>query len=252
MLLEAAPDAVFVCVPPYAAPTMCRLLVDRGIPFLVEKPVAALDDNAACELAKDIESQGLVAAVGYQLRGLDYLDQVRDAIRLHPPPLVVARWLGGTPSSTWWLKPEMSGGQVIEQMTHFYDLTRYLLGEPRVVLAASRQGADGEVALATTALLRFDAGALGAFVNTRVAEQPLIELELTSAATIGLTPEREWTLALPGHPPIATRRSPYAVQAEAFLDAVETNDPARVLATFREGLATFQLTRAVVAAAGSA
>ena len=48
------------------------------------------------------------------------------------------------------------------------------------------------------------------------------------------------------------RRDPYEVQAEAFLDAVEAGDPGRVLATYRDALATDRLTRSVVAAAAVA
>jgi predicted dehydrogenase len=48
------------------------------------------------------------------------------------------------------------------------------------------------------------------------------------------------------------RRDPYEAQAEAFLDAVEAGDPGRVLATYRDALATDRLTRSVVAAAGVA
>ncbi len=41
MLDERQPDAVFVCLPPYRSPEACELLIERGIPFLVEKPLAA-------------------------------------------------------------------------------------------------------------------------------------------------------------------------------------------------------------------
>ncbi len=47
-------------------------------------------------------------------------------------------------------------------------------------------------------------------------------------------------------------RDPYEVESEAFLDAVETGDPDRVLSTYRDALATDRLTRSVVAAAGVA
>jgi hypothetical protein len=45
-------------------------------------------------------------------------------------------------------------------------------------------------------------------------------------------------------------RDPYEVQAEAFLDAVDARDPARVLSTYPDALRTDALTRAVVAATG--
>ena len=56
--------------------------------------------------------------------------------------------------------------------------------------------------------------------------------------------------ALRGHR-VTNARDPYEVQAEAFLDAVESGDPSRVLATYRDALATDRLTRSVVAASGT-
>jgi len=244
MLRHERLDAVFVAVPPYVAPAMCRLLTARGVPFLVEKPVAALDPRLACQVADEVERSGLVAAVGYQLRGLDFLEHVRDQIRVRTPELVLARWLGSTPNSEWWKKSELSGGQVVEQMTHLYDLATTLLGAATVVAASSGGGS-------TTALLRFDSGAVGTFVNTHHAMQTSIAIELVSIAAIWLDPERSaWILTLAGKPPMTTSRSPYEVQAEAFLNAVATHDPTRVLATYRSGLNTYLLTRSVYDYAG--
>ena len=45
-------------------------------------------------------------------------------------------------------------------------------------------------------------------------------------------------------------RDPYEVQAEAFLDAVEADDPRRVLSPYADAMRTDRLTRAVVAATG--
>lgn len=244
MLRQEQLDAAFVAVPPYAAPGVCRLLTARDIPFLVEKPVAALDPALACQVADEVERRGLVAAVGYQLRGLDFLEQVRDEMRVRPPELVLARWLGWTPNSEWWAKPELSGGQVIEQMTHLYDLATILLGGATVVAASS-------IGASTSALLRFQSGAVGTFVNTHHAKQTSIALELASIGTIWLdTDQSAWVLTLAGYPVIKTSRSPHEVQAEAFLNAIADRDPTRVLATYRSGLNTYLLTRSVYDYAG--
>ena len=57
----------------------------------------------------------------------------------------------------------------------------------------------------------------------------------------------------PGGATVVTdTRDPYEVQAEAFLDAVEAGEPGRVLATYRDALATDRLTRSVVTATGTA
>ncbi len=43
MLDEQRPDVVYLCTPPCRTPDVCDLLIERGIPFLVEKPLAARD-----------------------------------------------------------------------------------------------------------------------------------------------------------------------------------------------------------------
>jgi predicted dehydrogenase len=45
-------------------------------------------------------------------------------------------------------------------------------------------------------------------------------------------------------------RDAYEVQAEAFLDAIESGDPGRVFSSYADALKTDRLTRAVVAATG--
>ena len=137
MLAKAKPDVVYVAVPPYRAVAIGERLVQAGIPFLTEKPLAASDAAGPARLAAAIERAGLVVAVGYHLRALDILTEVRDWLDGAAPKLVVARWLDSTPRPAWWGRAEQGGGQVIEQATHLYDLARLLMGEATVVGAAS-------------------------------------------------------------------------------------------------------------------
>jgi myo-inositol 2-dehydrogenase / D-chiro-inositol 1-dehydrogenase len=266
LLDDQEPDAVYVCTPPYRTPEACELLVERGIPFLVEKPLAAGDGAAPPRIADAIERSGLVVAVGYNWRGLDFLPEVRRRLAQRPADLVVARWLDGTPEADWWGRVDQGGGQVVEQATHLFDLARHLVGEATVVGAAStaapRSPSDHEIDVvgSTSAVLRFASGAAGAFVNTRLTAQPVIELELVSAdlrTTIRLATEREdlgWDVTFiepAGVASISNKKDTYEVESEAFLDAVEAGDPDGVLATYRDALATDRLTRAVVAATGA-
>lgn len=267
LLDDVRPDAAYVCLPPYRSPDACEHLVERGIPFLVEKPLAAADGDAPARIADAIERRGLVVAVGYHWRGLDFLPAVRSHLAERPPELVLARWIDQTPGPDWWGRANQGGGQVIEQATHLYDLARHLLGEATVVGAASTAapppsaGRIVDVVGSTAALLRFGSGAVGSFVNTRLTAPPVIELELVSPdqrITIRVRteePEFAWeavTLTPAGAERTPNRRDPYEVQAEAFLDAVETGDPAGVLCTYRDALATDRLTRSAVAATGVA
>ncbi len=264
MLDEQRPDIVYLCTPPYRTPDACDLLIERGIPFLVEKPLAARDAEAPVRLAEAIDRSGLVVAVGYHWRGLDFLPEVWRRLTGRPVELVLGSWLDDTPGPDWWGRVDQGGGQVVEQATHLYDLARHLVGEATVMGAASTAvppaPADRvvDVVGSTAAVLEFASGAAGSFVNTRLVAPPVIQLELVSAdlrIVIRLATERDamgWDLVITEPTGVRTasnRRDPYEVQAEAFLDAVEAGDPGRVLATYRDALATDRLTRSVVAAA---
>jgi myo-inositol 2-dehydrogenase / D-chiro-inositol 1-dehydrogenase len=266
-LLDAArPDAVLVAVPPFRAPALTDLVVTRALPLLLEKPLAATDAAPLPSLAERIERSGLVVAVGYHLRGLEPLAEVRARLDARPPALVVGRWLDRTVGGDWWGSAARGGGQVVEQATHLFDLGRVLAGEATVVgaTAASARSRDdaspaGELAGATAAVLRFDSGAVGMFAATRVLETARVALEVAAPGllvTVRRTeaaPAAGWAVTVDegrGEVGLPAGRDPYEVQDEAFLRAIETGRPGAVLCTYADALATDRLTRAVVAAAG--
>jgi len=260
---DLRPDAVFLCVPPFLAVVFGEALAERGIPFLTEKPLAATDADGPARLSAAIERQGLVVGVGYHLRGLEALAGIRERLAISAPLVVTGRWLGGTPDPAWWRRLDRGGGQVIEQATHLYDLGRLLAGEATVVAASSTRGRaidDGaDVADGTSAILRYDSGAIGAFVNSRRAPSAAVELTVVAdgvRATIRRTAADhpgDWETAIgdeAGERVVPRGRDPYEVQAEAFLDAVEAGDRSRLLSSYADALRTDRLTRAVVAATG--
>lgn len=269
MLEEVRPDVVYVCLPPDRAPAACRVLVERRIPFLTEKPLSATAEGAegvgAALSAAARDGPPLVVAVGYQWRALDFLPRVRARLAERPARLVLARWTGTMPPPPWWRRVEESGGQVVEQATHLYDLARSLVGEAEVVAAASHRAnrpdaPDANVDDLAASLLRFRDGAIGSFVNASISDAGRVELELLSngwRSSIRLESDdsgMHWTLALDdgaGEELVEARRDPYEVQSEAFLDAVVAGDAGRVLCTYDEALRTDRLVRSVVTATGS-
>ena len=265
MLAKAKPEVVYVAVPPYRAVAIGERLVEAGIPFLTEKPLAASDAAGPARLAATIAKSGLIVGVGYHLRALDILTEVRDWLDGSAPQLVVARWLDATPGPAWWSRAEQGGGQVIEQATHLYDLARHLVGEATVVGAAStmdvlisRRGSN--VVDSTAAVLRFESGGIGSFANTRRLASATIEIEFVSEGfitTLTKRPERgqgDWHAEYDDGTAIRSIRTgtdPYERQASAFLDAVKANDANRLLSSYADALKTDRLTRAVVAATGA-
>ncbi len=264
MLDIERPDVAVVCVPPATAVSVLERLVERGIPFLTEKPLAATDAEGPARIAAAVADRRLVAAVGYHLRGLEALAEVRSRLATNPAQLVTARWLTETPAPAWWRREATGGGQVIEMATHLYDLARLLVGEATVVGAASIQEEPSvppgvDVVDATAAVLRFESGAVGSFADSRrLASEGVVEVELVCPnllITIRKLPEAQttWEVVLDDGSSVRTiapGRDPYEVQAEAFLDAVGAGDPGRALSTYADALKTDRLTRAVVAATG--
>lgn len=264
MLDEQHPDVVYVAVPPSASIAVCEQLVERGIPFLVEKPLSATDPDGPIRVAAAASARKLVVAVGYHLRALEPMPEVRERLAANPAHLVTARWMSGTPAPAWWLREVVGGGQVVEQATHFYDLARYLVGEASVVGAVSTREepvvpAGADVADATAAVLRFESGAVGSFANSRRLANAVVEMELASAGLVttirrgGDASPGAWEVTFAdGHSVLTypAGRDPYERQAEAFLDAVEAGDPNAVLSSYADAALTDRLTRAVVAATG--
>jgi myo-inositol 2-dehydrogenase/D-chiro-inositol 1-dehydrogenase len=265
MLDEAGPEIVYVCLPPDRSAAACLALIRHGIPFLTEKPLGAVGADPE-RVASALAGSNLITAVGYHWRGLDVLDQLRTALAERPAHLLMARWTGPTPGPSWWRHVAESGGQVVEQATHLYDLARHLLGEGTVVAAASARHArpdvpDADVDDVATSIVRFDSGTLATFTNSSLLPSGVVEFELVSEgrrSTIRLIDRPDgpaYTLTIEDGAGATVHEStadPYAVQAEAFLDAVRDGDPERVLSSYADALLTDRLTRAVVRATGSA
>ncbi|MBR6739676.1 MAG: Gfo/Idh/MocA family oxidoreductase [Clostridia bacterium] len=139
MLDTVKPELVFVCVPPYCHGQIEYDLIDRGIHFFVEKPLA-LD----LELAKDIllkaEKKGLVTASGFQCRYSNLVEPNLEYIKNHKIFYVDCTRFGGIPHMDWWRKKAISGGQAVEQTIHQYDIIRYVFGEPETVFSMNARG----------------------------------------------------------------------------------------------------------------
>ncbi|MDW7656120.1 MAG: Gfo/Idh/MocA family oxidoreductase [Bacillota bacterium] len=138
MLDEAKPDVLYICVPPDQHGFIEFEAIKRKIHFLVEKPMA-LDMKLATAIRDAAEAAGIITAVGFQDRYLDIIDKAKEFLQDRQVGLVDGAWLGGIPGVYWWPTYATSGGQIVEQNIHLFDMLRYLFGEPdRVYCAAAR------------------------------------------------------------------------------------------------------------------
>jgi len=170
LLGAVAPDAAYVCVPPFAHGPPERLLIERATPFFVEKPLGA-GLAVGEELGAAVAAAGLLTATGYHWRYLDGVARARELLAAAPARLAVGAWLDKVPPVPWWTERARSGGQVVEQATHLVDVMLDLVGLVEEVHAlgarterAAHPGADVEDVTAAT--LRFAGGAVGSLTAT--------------------------------------------------------------------------------------
>ena len=249
MLDEARLDAAYVCVPPFAHGPMERALVERGVPFFAEKPLAR-DLETAQEIARGVEAAGLVTGVGYHWRYMSHVEEAKAMLDARPARLALGYWLGDTPPPTWWHRQDGSGGQMVEQTTHLFDLARHLVGEVRSVAAvggnAGREAfPELDIHDATAALVTFESGAVGTFASTcLLGWTHRVGLHLFGDALAVEVGEHEVMMDVgQGRPVTPGHLDPVVAEDRDFIDAVQGKQN-RVRVPYAEALRTHRLTLA--------
>ncbi|MEV1320642.1 Gfo/Idh/MocA family oxidoreductase [Micromonospora arborensis] len=255
-LLATGPDAVYVCVPPFAHGPAEEAVIEAGVPMFVEKPVA-VDLGTAERIADLVARSGLRTAVGHHWRYLSVLDEARELLAGRPVRMVSGAWLDKVPPVAWWARRDRSGGPVVEQAAHVLDLIRVLAGEVTEVTAYGNgtpppvDGAD--IDSVTTAALRFADGAVGTLSAACVLgwkHRAGLEI-LADGLALALTEDGLSIRDADGerHVPADPEAARVAVD-RAFIDAVRgIGDDVRV--PYAEALATQRLALAVADSARS-
>jgi predicted dehydrogenase len=221
-------DAVWLCVPPFAHGPLALAALARQLPFFAEKPLG-VDMTAAQAIADGVRDQELQTAVGYHWRYLDVVDQARGLLRERPPQLLLGQWLDATPGAPWWSRRDRSGGQLVEQTTHLFDLARLLCGEVECVSAAEATlprdewpGAD--VPTASTVQLRFRSGAIGSISSScLLAGRNRVDLRLVTPGRVVELRERSLSdheLRVDDGALTRSDQDPIAAEDRAFVDAL--------------------------------
>ncbi len=163
-------DAAWISVPVFAHGPLEQDVIDRGLPFLVEKPVSR-DMDTAREIAAAVADKGLLTCVGYQLRYMSGAQAARAELDGKRVNLVAGQYWSGSGRgyrNAWPLQMAKSGGQLLEQATHTFDMMRYLIGEvARVSCRATSRVLDQiDCPDVTITTLEFADGALGSMTTT--------------------------------------------------------------------------------------
>ena len=163
MLASEELDAVYISIPPFAHGAPERAVIAAGLPMFVEKPVH-MDTAEAKDIAAEVEERGIITACGYQERYLDIIDKAQELLADRRVGFFMGYWMGGMPGG-WWREKAKSGGQLMEQTTHEFDMARYLFGEVKTVYAVARYdlipNTDYDIEEASAVSLQFESGVFG-------------------------------------------------------------------------------------------
>lgn len=254
-MLEHEPelDALIVCVTPARHGDLEVLAAARGIHLFVEKPIG-LDLAAVQRTADAIEKAGIISSVGYHERYNPELDAIRAYVAEHPVGLAVGKWIGGMPGAAWWREKAASGGQIVEQCTHIFDVLRFILGDIESVATTAQTGIVTDtphtVEDASATLARFQNGAIatiltGCYVDEAQTPGDMGFTLYMKDMTIEYIWGREARWITRGEQ--ITHVFPYEhheLAVAAFVEAVRTGDGGAIRSTYADGARTLAATLA--------
>lgn len=250
MIDKAKPDAVYIMLPPFAHGPAEDLVLDRGLSFFIEKPVA-IDLDTARRVAKGVKAKKLVTSVGYMTRYRTSVQRVKELLKGQRPVLMHGGWIGGGPDKyegiwKWWVQKDRSGGQFLEQTTHTTDLARYLFGDVKSVYAVAVRGRMERpkfftIEDASMVQLVFKSGAaanLYSSASTTVGGGIYLTLWATHLKadftgwehTVKIERPEGEVIDIPGEANI------FAKEDRAFIDSIKAGKNQGILATYDDGL----------------
>ena len=251
MLEEERLDAFYICLPPFAHEDVEILTAEKGIHLFIEKPIG-LSLEKVKEVDLHISKNKIITSVGYQKRYEESVNKIQSLLKENESGLFLGYWIGGMPGVSWWKRKKMSGGQVIEQTTHIFDLARYFFGEVEKVFATEKRGLMKEVENyniedATAVTLIFENGLIGTiysacflFCGGRVEISIYFKDMVVEYNNEGLQITRPKEIRK-----LTFSDDPGLLEDQIFVQAVKTKDTSRIKSTYSDALKTLALTLAV-------
>ena len=273
MLQQAQFDALYVCLPPFAHTGQIQKAAKAKKHLFVEKPLG-LDGKEAMEMAALAKKNRIVSQMGFNMRFGGAALKLRSMIddgSAGKPTLFHASFQCNALHAAWWRDAEKSGGQVVEQAIHLYDLATFFLGKPRTVsgLAGNlcHKQVNGFTSVDTSAaIIGFAGGAMASITTsdcavptrwrhsfTVVCEKVLAEFTDVNNAIFTChdgKPAEAWSgREAPKPQEIKTTIDTCLEETRAFLDAIAHGG--KPSADLAQGAATLNLVLAVMKSAKS-
>jgi len=255
LLEEERPDAVSVAVPTRLHAEVALACIERGVPVLVEKPLAASVDEGE-RLRSAAESRGVPLMVGHVERFNPAVQELARRLRAGDLGRVYqagARRLGP------FFPRARDVGVAYDLATHDIDALRLLLGcEVEQVQAEAVRGVRTEFEDTLAGLLRFEDGALAVLEASWLSPVKVRQLSVVGErgmCTVDYIAQTlRWYMMLPDAESAAEEvavpnagEEPLRVELAAFLRVARGEEPPPVTAA--DGIAAMRVADALVESA---
>ncbi|KAH8116971.1 putative oxidoreductase C terminal-domain-containing protein [Phellopilus nigrolimitatus] len=258
-----------------------------GVAMFIEKPIATGKEEGipdAFVVAKSIQDSGVVCSVGYMLRYLKAVQMMKQIIIDNDLTVMatVARYAcayEAIAKPDWWDK-SISCGPIVEQGTHFCDLSRYFGGEvdidsvvahslewdekaghlSKMSIDESKIAPENRIPRITSATWKYDSGAVGSFTHAVALQGTNYSCELEvfadgySLKLVNPYVQPILYIRRPGDDYEETHRfpddDPFFSEVSNWIDVIEDIediDPegGLILSTFEDACKTYEFTWAI-------
>ena len=176
MLDEANLDAIVITIPPFAHSGEVEYAAEKGVHVFLEKPIALTVERAE-SMANAVKKAGVQSMVGYMMRYGFAVSKLKCMINSGEAgriTLMDARYECNSLHTPWWKIKEKSGGQILEQIIHLYDMGLFLAGQPKsaVGFVANLCHTDVEgytIEDTSSGIVTFENGAIASICGTNCA-----------------------------------------------------------------------------------
>lgn len=247
-------DAVFICIPPDCHEDAEILAAQKGIHLYVEKPIEVSMEKAL-QIEAEISKAGIISSVGYQERYNSEVEKIKKYITGRKIGLASGRWIGGMPGVHWWRRKEKSGGQIVEQSTHIFDMLRYFFGEVNSVYSTALKGIvenvpnyniedcssttvtfeSGVIATVFTACYLDDLAAFNGAGLQIICSDSIIDYDWNKEARYTMKDSVEKSII---------EGNSHFKAVEVFIDAVKTGNTAFIKSNYTDSVKTLEITLA--------
>lgn len=258
MMEEEELDAIYIAIPPFAHTDQELLCAQKSIHMFIEKPLA-LNMETANRIYGYIKGSKVIHCVGYHWRYLPVMERAKELLNGKKVGMVQALWWLAPFPTPWWRIKSKSGGIIIENVTHCFDLLRYMFGEVERVYCESNfcllkdlSDFNQEDVYVTT--LRFKSGLVGCVSNTcgdRHSPREQMFKIFTDKLTLVL---RERSLEIWEDNKLTKVAEPeiqnnllglYEKEDKIFIDSIKNGNSQHIKSTYEDAMKTLRLTLAI-------